>query len=123
MRYNITPVSKPRQTRSDKWKQRPCVMRYRAFADEVRLNGVEVHENGSVVVFGMPMPKSWTKKKRAVFLGKAHQQKPDIDNLLKAVLDAIFDDDCAVWDIRAVKVWACDGFIEVIKGKPFKAEL
>jgi len=37
--YKITPVPKPRQTRSDKWKQRPCVMRYRAFADEVRAAG------------------------------------------------------------------------------------
>jgi hypothetical protein len=34
---NLKPVPKPRQTRSDKWKQRPCVMAYRTFADELRL--------------------------------------------------------------------------------------
>lgn len=30
--YDITPIGKPRMTRADKWKQRPPVMRYRAFA-------------------------------------------------------------------------------------------
>lgn len=29
--YDITPIGKPRMTRADKWKQRPAVMRYRAF--------------------------------------------------------------------------------------------
>jgi hypothetical protein len=29
-----------RMTRADKWKQRPAVMRYRAFCDEVRLKNV-----------------------------------------------------------------------------------
>ena len=37
MIYDITPCPKPRQTQSDKWKKRPPVLRYRAFADEVRL--------------------------------------------------------------------------------------
>ena len=31
--YDITPIGKPRMTRADKWKQRPAVMRYRAFCD------------------------------------------------------------------------------------------
>lgn len=26
--------------------------------------------------------------------GKPHQQRPDVDNLIKAVMDAIFDEDC-----------------------------
>ena len=61
------------------------------------------------------MPKSWSKKKKAVFLGKAHQQTPDIDNLLKSVLDATFENDCHVWDIRALKLWAVDGYIEILE--------
>jgi len=92
-------------------------MRYRAFADEVRRLGIEIPESGATVIFGMPMPKSWSKKKKAVFLGKAHQQKPDIDNLLKAILDAIFKDDSGVWDIHAVKIWADVGYIEVLSNR------
>ena len=34
LKYDITPVPKPRQTQRDKWKRRDVVMRYRAFADE-----------------------------------------------------------------------------------------
>jgi len=30
------PVGKPRMTRKDKWAQRPCVLRYREWADRAR---------------------------------------------------------------------------------------
>ncbi|MBG3071584.1 RusA family crossover junction endodeoxyribonuclease, partial [Proteus mirabilis] len=43
--------------------------------------------------------------------GKPHQQKPDKDNLEKALLDAIFDDDSRVWDGRVTKVWGKRGQI------------
>ena len=36
MWIDITPVAKPRQTRSDVWKKRPCVVKYRQFADDLR---------------------------------------------------------------------------------------
>jgi len=79
-------------------------MRYRAFADEVRAAGLEIADTLNVV-FYLPMPASWSKKKRAEMLGKPHKQKPDIDNLVKALLDAVFDDDSHVYEIRAVKFW------------------
>jgi Holliday junction resolvase RusA-like endonuclease len=109
--FIITPVTKPRQTRADKWKQRPCVMRYRAFADAVRQVGVEIKVSGEHVEFHLPMPKSWSKKKHAEMLGKPHQQTPDVDNLLKALMDAVHKDDCHIWDIRASKVWSDIGMI------------
>ena len=102
--YAITPVAKPRQTRSDKWKQRPAVMRYRTFADEVRSAGLEIGDTLNVV-FYLPMPASWSNKRRTEMLGKPHKQKPDIDNLVKALLDAVLDDDSHVYEIRAVKFW------------------
>ncbi|CNL09497.1 Holliday junction resolvase [Yersinia mollaretii] len=37
--------------------------------------------------------------------GKPHQTKPDKDNLEKALLDAIFEDDCRIWDGRVTKLW------------------
>lgn len=43
--------------------------------------------------------------------GKPHQQKPDKDNLEKALLDAIFEDDCRIWDGRVSKVWGETGKI------------
>ena len=112
--YPVLPVPKPRMTRSDKWKKRDCVLRYRAFCDEVRLRGVELPESGSHVIFVLPMPKSWSKKKREIYNGQAHQQKPDKDNLEKALLDALFSDDCHIWDSRVSKVWGETGEIWVI---------
>jgi Holliday junction resolvase RusA-like endonuclease len=41
------------------------------------------------------MPKSWSKKKRAESQGALHDGKPDSDNVLKAVKDALTD--AGVW--------------------------
>ena len=41
------------------------------------------------------MPKSWSKKKRSESQGILHDGKPDADNVLKAVEDALTD--CGVW--------------------------
>jgi len=109
--YLITPVGKPRMTRSDKWKQRPPVMRYRDFCDAVRLNKIRLPESGAHVTFVIPMPPSWSIKKRTNLASQPHQQKPDIDNLVKSLLDALFDDDAHIWDVRASKVWGEVGMI------------
>lgn len=111
--YPVVPVPKPRQTQSDRWKKRPVVMRYRAFCDDLRARNCTLPESGSHVTFHMPMPASWSKKKRAEMLGQPHQQKPDVDNLTKAVLDAVLKDDSGVWDIRTTKRWSDIGCIEI----------
>ncbi|WP_447781252.1 RusA family crossover junction endodeoxyribonuclease [Enterobacter asburiae] len=110
-KYLITPVGKPRMTRADKWKQRPPVMRYRMFCDEARLHGIQVPENGTHITFVLPMPQSWSKKKREAMDGQPHQQKPDLDNLTKSLLDALFEDDSHIWDARTSKVWGETGMI------------
>lgn len=111
--YDICPLPKPRMTQRDRWAKRPAVVRYRAFCDEVRLRGVALPVCCSHVTFVMPMPPSWSKKKRAALAGQPHQQKPDVDNLLKSLMDALFEDDCSVWDIRATKIWGLSGSIRV----------
>ncbi|WP_460029401.1 RusA family crossover junction endodeoxyribonuclease [Mannheimia haemolytica] len=111
--YSITAMGKPRMTRADKWKKRDCVLRYRAFKDEVRLHNVSLPESGYHLIFVMPMPQSWSKKKKAEMNGKPHQQKPDKDNLEKALLDALFEDDCRIWDGRVTKIWGEMGKIVV----------
>ncbi|MBT0460587.1 RusA family crossover junction endodeoxyribonuclease [Morganella morganii] len=111
--FDITPVPKPRMTKSDKWKKRPETARYWAFKDEVRLRGLTLPECGYHVIFTVPMPKSWSKKKRAAMNGQPHQQRPDKDNFEKALLDAVFGEDCRVWDGRASKLWGESGKITV----------
>lgn len=113
MRVDITPVGKPRQTQSDKWKQRPVVMRYRTFADELRLNYPQSLPDRLELVFWLPMPKSWSKKKRMGMNHTRHQQKPDIDNLCKAVMDALAEDDSTVWLLKATKYWSTEGAIDI----------
>jgi len=108
---SITPVAKPRMTRSDRWKQRPAVLRYRAFSDELRLKTPDMDLNYYTLTFGLPMPKSWSKKKKLEMDGQPHQQKPDIDNLCKSVLDALYLDDSHIHDINLKKVWTTNGFI------------
>lgn len=114
MIYPIKPVPKPRMTQRDRWRRgRPAVERYWAFKAEVQLRKVEVPESGAHITFHLPMPRSWTKTKRDAMRGKPHRQKPDKDNLEKALLDALYADDSVVWDSRVTKRWADDGAIEV----------
>jgi Holliday junction resolvase RusA-like endonuclease len=111
--YPIKPVPKPRMTRRDKWSKRDCVMRYRAFKDMVRLHRVKVPESGSHIIFRIEMPRSWSEKKKKAMDGQPHQQTPDVDNLLKALLDAIYKNDSHIWDSRVTKLWARRGSIEI----------
>ena len=115
MKYHITPVAKPRMTQRDKWKKRPSVMKYRAFKDEIRAAGIELEESNQHVTFIIPMPKSWSKKKRLESHGMPHKQRPDIDNLQKALLDAVTSEDCYIWDMRCTKIWGYDGAIIISK--------
>ena len=116
MIFNITPIPKPRMTRADSWKKRPCVVRYWDYKDNLTLQAralrftVEEHLD---IEFHIPMPKSWSKKKKAKMLGNPHQQTPDIDNLSKAFLDSLCEQDNYVWSLVAKKYWSDKGFIKI----------
>ena len=63
------------------------------------------------VIARMPIPKSTSKKKRLEMLARKKMLKqPDIDNIVKAVLDGLsglaFPDDNQVWKIYAYKIYA-----------------
>lgn len=50
--------------------------------------------------------------------GKLHQSKPDIDNLMKALLDSLVKEDKAIGHISAIsKIWVNkeEGWIELAK--------
>lgn len=112
MRYPIEPCPKPRMTRRDKWKKRPCVMKYRAFKDKCALYRVQLPQP-CLVIFHIPMPKSWGGY-RSAHVGEPHQRRPDIDNLLKGLMDAVLKRDEKIWNVRTEKRWAMEGAIEVI---------
>ena len=114
----VPPMGKPRQTQRDKWKRRPVVVRYRKWCDAVRMFAMKEDftfpESGAHLLFRVQMPKSWSKKKKRELCGQPHQQKPDVDNLAKAVLDALCpDDDSHIWQLTAEKRWAETGSIEI----------
>ena len=115
---HMSPMSKPRQVRSDVWKKRPVVLKWRKWADEIRLACRYenfVPSNELMMEFYLPMPKSWSKKKKAEFVGKPHMQKTrnDLDNLIKAVMDALIKDDGCVHYLKASKFWAEEGMIKL----------
>jgi len=110
----IKPMPAPRQSRSDLWNPRECVLRYRAYRDELRLRCREAgYEQGDTLdaVFVLPMPSSWSKKKRDEMRGTPHMVKPDTDNIVKGVLDAFLKQDGFVWKIAAEKRWGDVGTI------------
>lgn len=57
-------------------------------------------------------PKSWSKKKTAEHMNRSHTQKPDLDNVVKAVSDGLnriaFADDSQIAACELVKVWGPD---------------
>lgn len=114
IKLDIVPVPKPRMVRSDSWAKRPAVLRYWDFKHElVRLWGDRELPDTFHVIFTMPMPASWSEKRKSLFDGNPHQQKPDASNLLKAFEDCLWAEDSCIWDVRATKVWGMDGSITI----------
>jgi Holliday junction resolvase RusA-like endonuclease len=74
-----------------------------------------VNLDGADIIFYMEMPKSWSQKKRIEMLGEPHRQKPDLDNLIKALGDALYGDDSGIASIKAAKVWSCTPGITVVE--------
>lgn len=69
--------------------------------------------------FIMPIPQSWSKKKKAEMAGKPHGSKPDSDNLIKGLFDAvnglIWVDDAQVFGGSWSKVYESEGCLPGIE--------
>lgn len=114
MIVKVNPCPAPRMTVSDRWKKRPCVMRYRQFRDDL-FNGYQKHlPVPCKLTFVLPMPDSWPAKKKAAYSGKPHVQTPDLDNLAKAVFDALLKQDSHIWSFQAEKLWGYEGSITIL---------
>lgn len=99
------------QTRADRWRKRPCVLRYRAWCDAVRAAaGVTrpqtyIHSLALTVRFYLPIPASWSPALKARATGTAHRQKPDGSNLIKAIEDALVKNDQLIVTGTWEKYW------------------
>ena len=106
-------TGKPRQTQRDKWLKRPCVVRYRDFCDRTRAAAPKDlwgHDCFAVyLVAHIAVKPTWSKKKKAQLIGWPHRAKPDADNILKGILDALFKEDSRLWDVRCRKYWCAEG--------------
>lgn len=100
-------------TRADKWRKRPATKKYWDFVDLCKYYRVEFPCFGSHVTFVLPMPDSWSKKRKKNMDGKPHMNRPDLSNLLKALEDAIYKEDSVIYDVWITKLWGKDGKIVV----------
>lgn len=61
--------------------------------------------------------RSWSRKKREAAMGTPHIQRPDMDNVVKAIQDGLnrvaFGDDSQIADLRATKLWGSPERTEV----------
>jgi Holliday junction resolvase RusA-like endonuclease len=111
----IHPVPKPRQTKSDVWNKRPSVVSYRNFADKLRLSfGLKEMEKFKSartvrIVFTL-------YKKGVDGMSEPHLQRPDIDNLAKAVLDSLIEKDEMVQQLDCSKRFGKQDSIDVVLG-------
>jgi Holliday junction resolvase RusA-like endonuclease len=62
------------------------------------------------VTFYMPIPDSWSGKKKERYNGQIHKSKPDIDNLIKGLFDSLnkiaWKDDNLVYEVHSRKVYS-----------------
>jgi Holliday junction resolvase RusA-like endonuclease len=130
----ITPQTNVRATQGDKIffripreKLRPAglsrLLRLEKYNDYksslsalVKQQRFTIPEQNVHMIFYIPVPKTWKEYKKNEMHMKLHQQKPDIDNLVKAVFDSIFSEDKYIADFRATKRWVNqpEGYIEFL---------
>jgi Holliday junction resolvase RusA-like endonuclease len=113
----VVPIAKPRMTKRDKWKHRPVVDHYYTFKDQLRLQanimGLRTLP-GAIegITFVIPMADSWKESKKIKYDRKPHQQTPDLDNLNKALFDALNVQDKEIWFVGELKkIWGRTGKI------------
>lgn len=116
-------MGKPRMTQRDKWAKREVIQRYWAFKDELNIRVKQTEFDADKILqdyyhlkFYLPMPDSWSEKKKGLMNNQLHRSKPDKDNLEKAFLDCLCPDDSFVADSRVTKFWCYEeaARIEVI---------
>lgn len=109
------PVGKqrPRVTKNCTYTPRKTVEYERLIRESWYYQSRESIEGGKPIRLSMTawfgIPNSYPKKLKAKLPNTPHMKKPDVDNIIKAVLDAcngsVFDDDKQVVCIQATKLY------------------
>lgn len=134
----------PRMTRQDSWLDppRPAVQKYREFSKllKTQIPDSLMNDHGLVrtikpfgaiqIIVFIGVPASASNKQREAKLGTPHFQRPDGDNILKAVCDSLFyvskedkntlkslnikaaDDGC-IWNKQVKKYWGDEDRIDI----------
>ena len=127
--FDLVPVSAPRMTQSDRWRlnpehpdinkrQRPVVTKYFAYKNELIRQGKQINfEMKEIldVLFLIPMPNSWSDKKKERMNGMPMKVKPDTDNLIKAIKDTFCKNDSHIYREISEKRWAFKGSIIIFQ--------
>jgi Holliday junction resolvase RusA-like endonuclease len=120
--FNISPKPAPRMTGKTKYARTAKganVRKYLTWKQDIKLQankmGYKLAEDGVLVIrFYIKVPKCGKDR-----IGKHHTLKPDIDNLVKAFMDATaVDDDSFVHTVIATKFWCDEAKILVNKFSP-----
>lgn len=106
----IAPMGAVRMNRSVAWKPTEAALRYRVYKEKLKaaVGAQPVPDEVNWVAY-LPMPESWSKKKKAARTGKPHRQRYDRDNIDKGICDALFPEDCAIWSGSQRKFWCQQG--------------
>lgn len=94
----------------------PRTHNYGRYRDELRIlaRGWTLPADRLYILFEIPMPASWSNKKRLAHFGTPHRQRPDTENLLKAVVDTLYEgNDAQLSDEHGAKVWSDVGYVHV----------
>ena len=127
--FDVVPMGKPRMTQSDKWKtdpnhpdpnkrKREVVHRYHQLQNIIREQADKlgfVLKKTFEAVFFVPIPESFSGKKKKELVGMPCEERPDIDNYVKFFLDTMAKEDKSVWYIKAEKRWAYYGSIIIFQ--------
>ena len=119
------PQKRHRHT-SRGWTYDPSSKDKKAFILMLRSNAPKTPLNGALPVtirFSMPYPKKYfrTGKFKGQLKANAPEKfinRPDIDNLLKFVMDSgnktLWNDDCQIWKVTMEKVYSLEPGTEII---------
>jgi Holliday junction resolvase RusA-like endonuclease len=112
---------RPRATRTGRMYTPAETVRFETVVRQAGLEQFTAPLTGpvSVTIFAtFEAPESWSKKKRVEHLHRPHTQKPDLDNIEKAILDGLnrvaFVDDAQVAEVTKRKVWGVNAQTIVI---------
>jgi len=111
--FYITPQPQPRINYKGRFTAR--AKRYYQYCEDLKKEALINHYHVGEclnITFYLPMPKSWSQKKKALMDQQPHRQKPDLSNLVKAFEDALLKEDCQIHTYQEIdKMWGKTGMI------------